>query len=200
MCNQFQLPSLSAIRKYLATDLHLPLVEPAATLPQNRAIFPKDQAPVLIYQNQQLQLISKSWGYPSPINQQKVLFNARVERFFENKASMWDTSFAKQRCLIIADQFFETGKQTYIANQRRYHERFSFRNPDEPLTLIAGIYQADQFAMVTTSPNAVMSPIHDRMPLVITPQELRQWLFQNFSSLVNRSTTPLAASKLPNRN
>ena len=198
MCNQFQLPSLAEIKKYLVNDLNLPLVEPASNLPQNQGIFPKGIAPVLVYTDNQLQLLPKSWGYPSPYDHKKVVFNARVERFFEEKHSMWDSSFAKSRCIIIASQFFESGHDTYEAgNEHRYHERFSFKNANTALTLIAGIYQKDHFSMVTTKPNASYAPVHDRMPLVLQAAELRQWLFQNFSSLVDRSQLSLNSVKLP---
>ncbi len=200
MCNQFQLPSLADIKKYLVNDLKLPLEEPHGNLPEECSVFPKGIAPVLLYKNEHLELVPKTWGYPSPFNHQKVLFNSRIERFFETRHSMWDESFAKSRCLIVASQFFESGRNKYTtAAGHQYHERFSFHDPDAPLTLIAGIYQQDHFSLVTTAPNSVMAPVHDRMPLVIKPSELRQWLFQSFSSLVDRSKTSLAAAKLPNR-
>lgn len=200
MCNQFQLPNLAEIRKYLVSDLKLPLDEFDTNLPQNCHVFPKATAPVLLYQNNRLQLIPKTWGYPSPYDPNQVVFNARIERFFEKRPSMWDAAFAKSRCIIITKCFFESGHDTYIAeNNHRYHERFSFHNPDEPLTLIAGIYQDDYFSMVTTRPNSVMVPIHNRMPLVIQPNELRKWLFQDFSPLVDRSQTSLVSAKLPNK-
>lgn len=200
MCNQFQLPSLAEIKKYLVNDLKLPLMETTVALPQKCSVFPKKVAPVLLYQNDRLQLVPKSWGYPSPFDPKKVVFNARIERFFEKKYSMWDSSFAKSRCLIIADQFFESGRDTYVTeHDHHYHERFSFRNTDEPLTMIAGIYEKDHFSMVTTKPNSVMAPIHDRMPMVIGPSELRQWLFQDFSSLVDRSQLSLTSTRLPKK-
>ncbi|WEV70648.1 SOS response-associated peptidase family protein [Lactobacillus sp. ESL0785] len=199
MCNQFQLPTLAEIKQYLVSDLNLPLIEPANNLPQNQNVFPKGQAPVLLYHKKQLQLLPKSWGYPSPIDSKKVIFNARIERFYEQKNSMWDTSFARSRCLIIVRNFFESGCNTYSANGHKYHERYSFHNPNAPLTLIADIYQDDHFSMVTTKPNPVMAPIHDRMPLVIASSELRRWLFQNFSSLIDRSQMPLTATKMPER-
>lgn len=198
MCHQFQIPTLSEIKKYLINDLKLPLVEPTTSLPENINVFPKNQVPVLLYQNEQLLLKSKSWGYPSPFNHQKVVFNARIEHFFEKKPSMWDQSFAKSRCLIITKQFFESSRQTYTAsNGHRYHENFGFLNPNEPLTMIAGIYHDDHFSMVTTKPNSIMAPIHNRMPLIIQSSELRQWLFQNFTSLIDRHEIDLVVRQTP---
>lgn len=187
MCHHFTLPLLVQIQHYLATDLQLPLLTP--TLPvMPREIFPKRLAPVLLYQHHKLQLVAKSWGYPNPYHPSKVLFNARVERFFESRPSMWDQSFARQRCIIVAQSFYEND---------RHKQNYQFANPQQPLTLIAGIYDGDHFAMVTTEPNQIMATVHNRMPLVLEPQELRRWLFQNFTNLLDRSQTPLSKEQLP---
>ena len=65
--------------------------------------------------------------------------------------------------------------------------------------MIAGIYDQNNFAMVTTNPNSAMAPIHNRMPLVIEPSELRRWLFQNFTSLIDRQNISLSVQKQPHR-
>lgn len=199
MCHQFSLPTLSEISHYLKDDLKLPLIKPDFSS-EEQEIFPGQLAPVLIYQDQKLQLINKSWGYPSP-KDGKPLFNARIERFYDSKPSMWDQSFAKQRCLIITSEFFEYSKKQYQANNgKSYHEKYCFADPDNPLTLVAGIYDQDHFAMVTTEPNSSMAPIHNRMPLVIKPEELRQWLFQNFTSLIDRKNFELKVKQVPKKN
>lgn len=199
MCHQFSLPTLKEITQYLQNDLNLPLVQPKFESKANE-IFPAQKAPVLLYQNDQLILSNKSWGYPSPKNG-KPLFNARIERFYEQRPSMWDNSFAKQRCLIIAKQFYEYSKISYKgSNGKKYHDKYSFSDSTHSLTLIAGIYDQDHFAMVTTNPNSDMSTIHDRMPLVILPSELRQWLFQNFTSLINRENIQLNIQKQERKN
>lgn len=187
MCHQFTHPSLKEISAYLK-GLNLPLVQPNFTMPEHE-VFPKQKAAVLLYQDEQLQLCQKNWGYPS-FNKQ-VLFNARIERFYEKKPSMWDKSFARQRCIIITKKFYENSSEYYLGkNQKKYRKQYSFTS-NYPLTLIAGIYEQDHFAMVTTSPNKIMQPIHDRMPLVLSPNEIRRWLFQNFTSLIDRANFDL---------
>lgn len=198
MCNHFKLPQLFTIKKYLQDDLALPLIEPKFKI-NNFDIYPNSVAPVLIYTNHQLQLILKKWGYPSPVDQAKLIFNARIERFYQKRPSMWDKSFARQRCIIITEKFFESSKHTYTVNQKTYHEKYSFEDSENSLTLIAGIYDQDNFSMVTTSPNSIMAPIHNRMPLVLKPEEIRQWLFQNFTSLIDRSNFNLAVQKMPHQ-
>lgn len=198
MCHQFRLPALYEISQYLKHDLNLPLVKPTFNS-EAGDIFPGKTAPVLLYQNNQLQLAQKTWGYPS-LKDNKPLFNARIERFYEAKPSMWDKSFARQRCIIITSEFFEYSKKTYSVGDKKYHESFSFSDREHPLTLIAGIYDQNHFAMVTTEPNQEMAPIHNRMPLVIKPEELRHWLFQNFTDLIDRQNFKLQVKQLPHKN
>lgn len=199
MCNHFRLPDLKKIKEYLTADLNLPLDEKNLPAIKNLDIFPNQAAPVLLYQGQKLQLVMKNWGYPSPVDAQKPLFNARIERFYETKPSMWDQSFAQQRCIILADKFFEYGKKTYTTvNGRKHKEQYGFTT-NNPITLIAGIYDQNNFSMVTTAPNQDMIKIHDRMPLVIEPQELRRWLFQNFTSLIKRDNIHLNLIKQPHK-
>jgi putative SOS response-associated peptidase YedK len=201
MCNQFQLASKTAITDYLKKELKLPLVDnkmPADLFAGSA--FPKSWVPVLLYQDKKLQLVAKKWGYPNPYGGQP-LFNARVERFYEAKPSLWDASFARRRCLILTPQFYESGTASYQTNNgKRYKERFAFAEPQVPLTLLAGIYEDDHFALVTTKPNQAMAPVHDRMPMVIRGQELRHYLFQNFTDLCDRSSLALSRQKLPHKN
>lgn len=39
--------------------------------------------------------------------------------------------------------------------------------PDDPIAT---------FTLITTTPNALMAPIHDRMPVIVSPQDYAQWL------------------------
>lgn len=197
MCNHFHLPDLKKIKQYLTVDLNLPLDQENLPEISKFDVFPNQPAPVLLYQDQKLHLVMKNWGYPSPVDASKVLFNARIERFYESTPSMWDQSFARQRCIILVDEFFEYGKKTYTAaNGRKYKEQYGFTT-NNPITLIAGIYEQNNFSMVTTAPNQDMIKVHDRMPLIIQPDELRRWLFQNFTSLIDRENIKLSSKLMP---
>ena len=203
MCSHFQLPPLHKIEKYLKEDLDLPLVPvdfPKEEFKDATEIFPKRKSLVLLYQDDKLQLQIMDWGYPSPFKPNQVLNNARVERFFEPQRSMWDKSFARQRCIVLTNQFFESSRNTYtLPNGKTYHEEFSFKSATQPLTMIAAIYDEKHFALVTTDSNETVLAAHPRMPLVITPNELRKWLFQNFTSLIDRKQIKLTRTLLPHR-
>ena len=57
--------------------------------------------------------------------------------------------------------------------------------PQSRILYIAGIWQLTtkekQFTILTTSPNASVSPVHDRMPLVLTQDEVKPWI-QDFNA------------------
>lgn len=194
MCHQFSVPALSELIQYLKGDLNLPLVKPNFAY-SKQDVFPGKTAPVLLFKNQQLLLQEKNWGYPN-FKKGGPLFNARIERFYEKRPSMWDKSFAKQRCIILTNGFYENSKQTYHKDGKKYYERFYFTDPHQKLTLIAGIYDHDHFAMVTTQPNPIMKPVHDRMPLLLQTSEIRRWLFQNFTNLINRENFALDKKRI----
>jgi putative SOS response-associated peptidase YedK len=123
-----------------------------------------------------------SWGLiPSWAKERAIgnkLINARGETLAE-KPSFRD-SFKKRRCLVLADGFFEWqkvggGKQPWLVRTKS----------GEPFGM-AGLWSRwkekesgetiDSCTIVTTTPNELLAPIHDRMP-VILPREARAlWL------------------------
>ena len=83
--------------------------------------------------------------------QEGLLINARAETVL-SKPSFRD-SIRHCRCVIPAAGFYEWNK----ANERV------------------------SFTMLTTSPNASVLPVHDRMPLVLMPEEVMPWI-QDFGA------------------
>lgn len=107
--------------------------------------------------------------YPKPKN-------ARAETLAE-KASFRD-AFDERRCLVLADGFYEwqgtRGTKQPYRIARRDGAPFAF----------AGLWETWDgngatrltTTIVTTDPNATVAPIHDRMPVVLAPDEERRWL------------------------
>lgn len=92
---------------------------------------------------------------------------------------MFRSAFGKPRCLVPADAFYEWrviegGKQPYaIARQ------------DEEAMAFAGLWEGFKwpdgtvlrtFTIVTTDANAMMAELHDRMPVILEPQDWPTWL------------------------
>jgi putative SOS response-associated peptidase YedK len=116
------------------------------------------------------------------------LNNARGETV-DTKPS-FRTSFAKHRCLIPASGFYEWKPVSEGSKVRR--QPFYIRPTDENgLFAFAGLLArwrseaGDDLittCIITTGPNAVMAPIHDRMPVILTPGVWDAWLGAKNSS------------------
>jgi putative SOS response-associated peptidase YedK len=94
---------------------------------------------------------------------------------------MFRQAVARRRCLVPADGFFEwqgskPPKQPYFIHMRS-DEPFAFAGlwerwrPDAP-----DAEPLDTFTILTTSPNELMSPIHNRMPVIIAGKDYDRWL------------------------
>jgi len=101
----------------------------------------------------------------------RKMFNARAESI-DSKPS-FAQPFAQKRCLIPATGFFEW-KKTDEGKPIPYLIRLK----DKPVFSFAGLY--DEWkdpegypylscSIITTSPNDLILPIHDRMPVILAP-------------------------------
>ena len=105
------------------------------------------------------------------------LSNARGESVAE-KASFRD-AFKRRRCLVPASGFYEW-KTEGKTKQPHY---FSLKS-GEPMAM-AGLWESwtatngsilRTVCIITTAANEIMTPIHDRMPLIIRPENWQDWL------------------------
>lgn len=103
--------------------------------------------------------------------------NARAEGIADKPA--YRKPIRSQRCLIPADGFYEwqktgTTKQPYFIHLK-----------DEELFGFAGLYdiyrdkegnELKTFTIITTEANELMAPIHNRMPVILRPEDEDLWL------------------------
>jgi putative SOS response-associated peptidase YedK len=116
------------------------------------------------------------WAKDVKIGNRQI--NARAETVAQKPA--FRAAFRKRRCLVPADGFFEWQK-TESGKQPWYIRRIGGR----PLAL-AGLWELwdppeggeplASYAIITTSGNEFMQPLHDRMPVVLTEAGQEAWL------------------------
>ena len=106
------------------------------------------------------------------------LINARSETVYE-KAS-FKNAIRRRRCLIPSDGFYEWQE----VGEKRKQVWFIHRT-DDALFAFGGIWEhwqsadgseLETAAMLTTAPNALISNIYDRSPVVIQPGDYDRWL------------------------
>jgi putative SOS response-associated peptidase YedK len=110
--------------------------------------------------------------------QGRPLINARAESLATQPA--FAESFRERRCLIPADGFYE-----WLADEHGKRPVWLSR-PDGDLFAFAGLWAElrrkgsddvlHSCTIVTTRPNELIEPIHDRMPVVLDPDREAQWL------------------------
>jgi putative SOS response-associated peptidase YedK len=105
------------------------------------------------------------------------LINARSETVAEKPA--FRQAFKQRRCIIPADGFYEWQK----TGARK--QPFFFRMRDERPFGFAGLWERwegdggqiiNSCAILTTDANEVLRPVHDRMPVILHPDDYGLWL------------------------
>jgi putative SOS response-associated peptidase YedK len=105
------------------------------------------------------------------------LINARSETAAEKPA--FRSAFRARRCLIPADGFFEWQKQG--AKKQPYYVRMKNGKP----FAFAGLWESwkmdeektiETFTLLTTTANGVVKPYHERMPVILKPENFELWL------------------------
>ena len=107
------------------------------------------------------------------------MINARAETVAQKRS--FARAFKKQRCLVVADGFYEWQK---LADKRRKIPMYFHLEADRPFGF-AGLYEnwksqdgkvLQTCTIITTQPNELMMPIHNRMPAIIRPEQRSVWL------------------------
>ncbi|NMO94639.1 SOS response-associated peptidase [Paenibacillus lemnae] len=111
------------------------------------------------------------------------MINARSETL-ENKPA-YKTPFLRKRCLIPADSFYEWKKQDALKIPYRICRK------DGGIFSMAGLYdiwtapdgsRVSSCTVITTTPNQLMEPIHNRMPVILDREHEDLWLNRNASA------------------
>ena len=144
-------------------------------------IAPSQQAPIIANLQGANRIELFQWGLvpwwakdPSIGNR---MINARAETLVD-KPSFRDL-LRNKRCLILADGFYEWRKEG-----RSKVPMWFKRNDSEPL-LFAGLWDAwrkpdgrilKSYTVITTEPNQLLAPVHNRMPAILNDSDALEWL------------------------
>lgn len=150
-----------------------PSVDPAPNY--NRA--PSQKAPVLIAQQNDICVRELTWGlvpaWATSTQKLTPSVNARVETAPE-KPSFRD-SWKHRRCLIPSSGYYEW--QQYARKQPYF-----IRPAETRILMYAGIWDYNEklglasYCILTQPAQGPIAHIHDRMPVMLSPKLLREWL------------------------
>ncbi len=118
-----------------------------------------------------------SWAKDATIGRR--LANARAESAADKPS--FRAAFRHRRCLVPASGFFEW--QPPVSGTRK--QPWFIRRADDGVFAIAALWErwqpatgdaVESCALLTTSANSLMQPIHDRMPVIIAAEDYAAWL------------------------
>lgn len=154
---------------------------PEPTLVPHFNIAPSQAVPAVRGTSAERELVFLRWGllphWSKNANFTTNLINARGETVAEKPS--FRKSFRERRCLVVADGFYEW--RTVNKKKQPYFIRFQ---DDRPFG-IAGVWDRwqkgdaepiESCTLITTEPNDVIKPIHDRMPVILDPKDFDDWL------------------------
>lgn len=121
------------------------------------------------------------WAKDPAIGNRMV--NARAETLAESRA--YKAAFDKRRCLIPASGFYEWQKLARSGVKRGKSQPFYAQPAEGGVLALAGLWEIwhgedgdglRTCTIITTEPNAVLSAVHDRMPVILPPDTWSRWL------------------------
>lgn len=155
-------------------------------------VAPTDSVLTVVEQTEERYLGTMKWGYLAhwAKDRKSIQINARLETV-DTKA-LFAESFSRRRCLIPADGFYEWGPADI---GRAPH--WIFRADGFPVAF-AGIWsvwrdpqtgiKTRTCAIITTKSAGVVTPIHDRMPVILSPDSWDEWLDREVTDLASVRT------------
>lgn len=114
------------------------------------------------------------------------MINARAETVSTSPA--FRAAFRQRRCLVIADGFYEWQK----AEKGNTKQPFYLRMKDESPFAFAGLWERwknpdggtiESCTLITTVPNDLVRPVHNRMPVILPPTLYERWLDPEFQEV-----------------
>src|SRR5581483_9928951 len=176
MCGRYTLtnPAQLELRFDVAPDV-------ARTAEARYNIAPSQLIPVIVEGEQGRVMHAMRWGFQprwaAPTSTRPAPINARAETLLERP--LFRGALGRYRCLIPADGFYEWMVQPGTAAKQPMY----IRRRDGDLFAFAGLYTereeggqvAASCAIITTTPNEVLAPIHDRMPAILTADTEALW-------------------------
>lgn len=174
MCQRYSLKDLAAA----IAIFHEQLAEAAADWAPRYNVALTQKMPVITRRAGRPKLETMSFGFVLPARapgeRPLVLANARAETLLEKPA--FRDAARQRRCLVPADGFYEWEKQ----GKARLPHYFTLQ--DRSPYFFAGLWEPSReeqpgtFCLVTTTPNSLLAPIHDRMPVLLGPNSGPAWL------------------------
>ncbi|QRG65127.1 SOS response-associated peptidase [Brevibacillus choshinensis] len=166
-------------------------------------IAPGQQILAIIAEKGKRRIGELRWGlipsWAKDAGQGFQLINARAESLQEKPS--FQKLLVRKRCMIPADGFYEwkqteSGKQP-MRIQRKDEQPFAFAGLFDTWIQPDG-QKLHTCTIITTKPNEVVAPIHQRMPVILREEDESLWLDRDFQDMdkLQSLLVPYAADRM----
>jgi len=176
MCGRFTLltPSETLAEQFELPDM--PALPPHYNIAPSQSVAAVRQLP----DDGGRELVWLRWGlvpfWAKELDIGARMINARSETVAQKPA--FRAAFRQRRCLVLADGFYEWQKQ---AGSK---QPFFIRLADGRPFAFAGLWEhwdgpegaVESCTILTTEPNDLIRPLHNRMPIILPPTDYALWL------------------------
>ena len=148
----------------------------------NYNVAPGQLMPIITNTGDTAKIEIMKWGLvPNWSKDTKIgykLINARADTIFEKP--IWKNLILNKRCLVPFNGFYEWQRDIKEQKQPYY-----IHPKNQAIASFAGIWEVfsdteghnwHTYAIITTTPNKEMSAVHDRMPVILKPDQEAIWL------------------------
>src|SRR6266498_332614 len=149
-------------------------------------IAPSQDVPVIVRNEDRNEIkpmhwgLVQSWAQDPSVGQRMI--NARSETLLEKPS--FKNLVASRRCLVPADGFYEWRREGNRKVPMWIHLKsrvpFAFAGLWDYWRDLVGDKELYSFTIITTEANALLRPIHNRMPVIYDKEMGRQWLEESF--------------------
>ena len=182
MCTRFYIePETDEIREYLEAAKRSRLGErfmrAGTQVLTSGEIRPTNVVPVIASgRDRKIGAFPMQWGFHVPGG--SLLVNARSETA-ASKPTFQD-SWRSHRCIIPASWYYEWEHTKTPAEKVKTGDKYAIQPRGEKMTWLCGLYRMEEgfpvFAVLTREPAENLRRIHDRMPLILPRNLIREWI------------------------
>ena len=182
MCTRFYVePDDEDIREIIAqiqgSKLADRFVRAGSAVRTNGEIRPTDVVPVIAPDRAgEPAVFPMKWGFRLRGNTLAV--NARTETAAEKPS--FREAWVKRRCVVPASWYFEWEHLADPSGRTKTGDRYAIQPRNAHVTWLCGLYRMEDgfpvFAVLTREPSEELRRIHDRMPLILPKEKIREWI------------------------
>jgi putative SOS response-associated peptidase YedK len=172
-------------KQKIAEAFHATRVDDFPLPPWDYNVAPTTMQPVIRQSRDtgERELVQMRWGLiPFGVKPDAMKRLATVNAKAENVTKgIWARPLKKHRCIIPASGFYEWKKL-----DAKNKQPFAFDLSNGTMMGIAGLWDAwkdpatgqwlQSYTIITTDPNELMAPVHNRMPVILHPGDFNRWL------------------------